>query len=111
MKLSKKNQARQSAISKAIASGKALGGLLAGIATAAFTGCDGSRVPMGSFPNPNPEQQTNSASERHGRAGRMGKYLMEPEKPNKVNEKKEVFVTDGEIPARPGKPAAGEAKP
>ena len=111
MKLSKKNQARQSAISKAIASGKALGGLLAGIAAAAFTGCDGSRVPMGSFPNPNPEQQTNSASERHGRAGRMGKYLMEPEKPNKVNEKKEVFVTDGEIPARPEKPAAGEAKP
>ena len=40
MKLSKKNQARQRAIAKALASGKALGGLLAGIAATTLTGCD-----------------------------------------------------------------------
>ena len=39
MKLSKKNAARQSAISKALASGKGLGGLLVGLATAVVGGC------------------------------------------------------------------------
>ena len=110
MKLSKKNRALQKAMARAIASGKALGGFLAGVAATAFTGCsDGSpRVPMGSYPNPWP--QSNAASEKHGRGSRVGKYLMEPEKPNKVNEKKEVFVTDGEI-ALPKKPKDDEARP
>lgn len=41
MKLSKKNAARQSAIHKAIVSGKALGGLLVGLAaTSAIIGCE-----------------------------------------------------------------------
>ena len=39
MKLSKKSQARQRAIAKMVASGKALGGLLAGLVAAAIPGC------------------------------------------------------------------------
>ena len=51
MKLSKKNAARQSAIQKAIASGKALGGLLIGFA-ATVAGCGERHAPtvMGKFP-------------------------------------------------------------
>ena len=52
MKLSKKNRVRQRAIAKAIASGKALGGLLAGFTVAAFAGCsyDSHSGPVGRFP-------------------------------------------------------------
>lgn len=56
MKLSKENRNRQAAIRKAIAAGKPLGGLLAGLLTVAATGCRPPRTPantMGSYPNPN----------------------------------------------------------
>ena len=56
MKLSKENRSRQDAIRKAIAAGKPLGGLLAGLLTVAATGCRPPRTPantMGSYPNPN----------------------------------------------------------
>jgi hypothetical protein len=62
MKLSKKNAARQSAISRALASGKGLGGLLVGIATAVVGGCS-ERSPstvMGDYPAP--QQPKNTAS-------------------------------------------------
>ena len=109
MKLSKKNKSRQRAISRMLASGKALGGLLAGVAATVFAGCrdNSPRVPMGDYPNP--DAQTNAASESHSRSGRMGKYLIKDpeEKANKVNEKKEVFAADGEIAGpRPKKPRA-----
>ena len=74
MKLSKKNAARQSAIQKAIASGKTLGGLLVGFA-ATVAGCRESHSPantMGRFPDPRYQE-------------------------NVTNENKEVFVTDGVI--------------
>lgn len=61
MKLSKKNAARQSAIRRALASGKSLGGLLIGLAAAMVGGCS-ERSPstvMGDYPAPQP----NSASE------------------------------------------------
>ena len=67
MKLSKKNAARQSAISRALASGKGLGGLLVGLATAVVGGC-GERSPstvMGDYPAPqqlNTERETRDAS-------------------------------------------------
>ena len=113
MKLSKKSRARQSAISRAIASGKSLGGLLAGVAATLFAGCTekSPEVPMGDYPNPDPPP--NAASERHGRGARMGKYLMEePKKTNKANERKEVFATDGEVPVPPPEePKAGGQKP
>ena len=55
MKLSKKNQARQRAIRKAIASGKSVGGLLAGALALATTGCSPgghTQGPIGRFPDP-----------------------------------------------------------
>ena len=59
MKLSKKNQARQRAIRKAIASGKSVGGLLAGALALATTGCSPrpSPGPIGRFPDPSYEEQ------------------------------------------------------
>ena len=59
MKLSKKNQARQRAIRKAIASGKSVGGLLAGALALATTGCSPrpSPGPIGRFPDPSYEER------------------------------------------------------
>ena len=74
MKLSKKNAARQSAIQKAIASGKALGGLLVGFA-ATVTGC----------------------GERHSPTNTMGRFPDPRYQENVTNENKKVFVTEGEI--------------
>jgi hypothetical protein len=74
MKLSKKNAARQSAIQKAIASGKALGGLLIGFA-ATVAGC----------------------GERHAPTV-MGKFPASRYQENAKNEDAKVFVTEGEIP-------------
>ena len=67
MKLSKKNAARQRAIQKTIASGKALGGLLVGLTAATVVG--GCKDPspastMGSYPRP--QQQANATSENAG---------------------------------------------
>ena len=78
MKLSKKNAARQSAISKALASGKGLGGLLVGLATAVVGGCS-ERSPstvMGDYPAP---QQLNTASETRD-ASVMGKMILKDDK-------------------------------
>ena len=91
MKLSKKNRARQRTISRMLASGKALGGLLAGVAATMFAGCrdNSPRVPMGDYPNP--DAQSNAVRESHSRSGRMGKYLInDPEKADKTNEKKDA---------------------
>ncbi len=59
MKLSKKNQARQRAIRKAIASGKSVGGLLAGALALATAGCSpkGNPGPIGRFPDPSYEER------------------------------------------------------
>ena len=89
MKLSKKNAARQSAISKALASGKGLGGLLVGIATAVVGGCS-ERSPstvMGDYPAP---QQLNTERETRD-ASVMGKMILKDDKSqncttNAVNE-------------------------
>ena len=95
MKLSKKNQTRQRVISRMLASGKALGGLLAGVAATVLAGCrdNSPNSRMGSYPNP--AVRSNAASESHSRSGRMGKYLVKepeteqeekPAKPNKAEE-------------------------
>ena len=81
MKLSKKSQARQRAIAKMVASGKALGGLLAGLVAAAIPGCrdnsPGAR--MGEVPCPQQEQKPNSGNEKHGRNPAVrGKYAASP---------------------------------
>ena len=63
MKLSRKNSAVQRAIRNAVASGKALGGLLVGFA-AVVSGCREHHTPantMGSFPDP--RYQENSGNE------------------------------------------------
>ena len=74
MKLSKKGAAIQRAIHDALASGKALGGLLVGFA-ATVAGC----------------------GERHTPANTMGKYPSPYYQENATNENTEVFVTEGDI--------------
>ena len=94
MKLSKKNAARQSAISKALASGRGLGGLLVGIATAVVGGCS-ERSPstvMGDYPAP---QQLNTERETRD-ASVMGKMNLKGDKSqncttNAVNEFESEF--------------------
>ena len=74
MKLSKKNAALLRAIHDALASGKALGGLLIGFA-ATVAGC----------------------GERHAPTV-MGKFPASRYQENAKNEDAKVFVTEGEIP-------------
>ena len=87
MKLSKKSAALQRAIHKALASGKALGGLIVGLA-AMVSGCrDHSPAnTMGDYPNPNAVRETRT---RRSAAVR-GKMLLRPEREctNTVNETK-----------------------
>ena len=87
MKLSKKGEAVQQAIHDALASGKALGGLLVGFA-ATVAGCGERHTPantMGSFPDPSYQE-------------------------NAKNEDAKVFVTLGEIP-EPEETPAQEPEP
>ena len=74
MKLSKKSAAIQRAIHDALASGKALGGLLVGFA-ATVAGC----------------------GERHTPANTMGKYPSPYYQENATNENTEVFAIEGDI--------------
>ena len=97
MKLSKKSAALQRAIHKALASGKALSGLIVGLA-ATVSGCrdHSPATTMGDYPNPNTVRETRT---RRSAAVR-GKMLLGPEREctNTVNETNGVFVTDGEMP-------------
>ena len=94
MKLSKKNQARQRAIRKAIASGKSVGGLLAGALALATTGCSprSAQGPIGRFPDPSYETKANT---------------------NACNETPPVQTTPGEAPPPkpPSKPAPKSTQP
>ena len=95
MKLSKKNAARQSAISRALASGKGLGGLLVGIATAVVGGCS-ERSPstvMGDYPAP---QQLNTEREARD-ASVMGKMILKDDKsPNCTTNAVNEFESEAE---------------
>ena len=82
MKLSKKNAARQRAIHKAISSGKALSGVLVGLAAVTAASCRGNPL--------------------SGRT--MGLYAPPP-RANTVNESRQVYTTSGEEP-KPAKPNA-----
>lgn len=105
MKLSKKYQARQRAIAKALASGKALDGLLVGVAAATLVGCDRSpfRV-MGAMP-------ANSVDEIDGSMAVRG-AIPAAAQPNAGNENAVEFVTMGEPPAvmLPEQPNKGNEK-
>ena len=85
MKLSKKGASIQRAIHDALASGKALGGLLVGFA-ATVAGC----------------------GERHTSANTMGRFPDPRYQENAKNENTEVFVTEGEIPESGDIPAQGQ---
>ena len=80
MKLSRKSAARQRVIHKFIGSGKALGGLLAGLAAAVVSGCSehSPATTMGDYPNPNAVRETEDRG--HRRAVVMGKMLLTPER-------------------------------
>ena len=88
MKLSKKGAAIQRAIHDALASGKALGGLLVGFA-ATVAGC----------------------GERHTPAHTMGRFPDSRYQENAKNENTEVFVTEGEIPESENIPAQEQELP
>ena len=81
MKLSKKSAAIQRAIHSAVASGKALGGLIVGLA-ATVVGC----------------------REHHTPANTMGRYPDRRYQENETNEKPDVSVTDGFIASPQPKP-------
>ena len=87
MKLSKKGAAVQRTIHNALASGKALGGLLVGFA-ATVAGC----------------------GERHTPANTMGRFPDPSYQENAKNEDAKVFVTEGEIP-EPEETPAQEQEP
>ena len=113
MKLSKKNAALQRAMQKAIASGKALGGLLVGITAATVAGGCRDSSPastMGSYPRP--QQQANATSENIGEFAVDGAIAPEPTppQPNAVQEQRGKTVTVGEpvrrvTPPKPPLPA------
>lgn len=107
MKLSKTNRIRQRMIEKTLASGKALGGLLAGLATV-ITGCRdrSTNIPMGSYPCP-PELQSNTGNEIATGNKTTGDVVL-PEsdetkpKSNAVNEKRRRnSAVRGKYPAEP----------
>ena len=107
MKLSKKNRARQRAIQKTIASGKALGGLLVGLTAATVVGGCKESSPsrtMGSYPRP--QQQANATNENTGvfvteGAIAVPKTTTPPPMPNAVWEQRgETITTMGIMPAR-----------
>ena len=87
MKLSKKSEALQRAIHKALASGKALGGLIVGLA-ATVSGCR-DHTPantMGDYPA-SPQQQEENAT--RGRRALPGEPpVPQPAETNVVNERK-----------------------
>lgn len=90
MKLSKKSAAIQRAIHDALASGKALGGLLVGFA-ATVAGCGERHTPANTMGNPSPYYQENS-----------------------TNENTEVFATDGKplsLPPEPEEPPIKQDPP
>ena len=88
MKLSKKDRARQRAIGKTLAAGKALGELLAGLVASVVSGCTehSPANTMGSYPAPNAPSEVKG----HRRADVMGRMLLTPESEctNAVNEAK-----------------------
>ena len=90
MKLSKKNQARQRAIRKALASGKSVSGLLAGALTIATTGCNprsSPRGPIGRFPDSRYEEQaTRNATNEAPQRIPMGDLSEKPPTPPKPPE-------------------------
>ena len=109
MKLSKENASRQLAIHDAIASGKALGGLIVGFA-AAVAGCGERRSPantMGSFPNPYcQENAANENAEVFSIDGGMPipeEILAQEQEPSKTNAIREA-QGKGLVPGAPPKP-------
>ena len=87
MKLSKKNAALQRAIHKALASGKALVGLIVGLA-ATVSGCrDHSPAnTMGDYPASPQQQEENAMRNRHAIPGEPP--VPQPAETNVVNERK-----------------------
>ena len=122
MKLSKKNAAVQRVLQKAIASGKALGGLLAGLAAAAVAGGCREHSPattMGSYPNTH--CQDNAANEKADEFAVEGDIVwpedipapkQELPKTNAVRESHgEGIVLRGAIMPPPDKPPAQPPQP
>ena len=87
MKLSKKREALQRAIHKAVASGNALGGLIVGLA-ATVAGCreHSPANTMGDYPASPQQQEENAMRNRRALPGEPP--VPQPAEPNAVNERK-----------------------
>jgi LysM repeat protein len=110
MTLSKKNAARQSAIHRAIASGKALGGLLVGLTAATVVGgCKESSPSRTQGSYPRSQQQANATNENTEVFVTEGVIAApEPEptqvKPNAVRERQDKEIVLGGKPLPPSAP-------
>ena len=116
MKLSKKNQARQRAIRKALAGGKSVSGLLAGALALATTGCSPkpSPGPIGRFPDRNYEERARrNANNEKPRRVPMGDVPSDQpiqpkapgtQSPNPKPVTPPLVRTTGEVPPPPQKP-------
>lgn len=93
MKLSKKNAARQRAMHKAISSGKALGGVLVGLAAVTAASCRGNPPPthtMGLYVPPARANTVNESRQVHTLPGA-------PAKPNAVRERRDAPAVPGKL--------------
>jgi len=110
MKLSKKNAARQSAIHRAIASGKTLGGLLVGLTAATVVGGCKEASPsrtQGSYPRSQQQANaTNEDTEEFVTGGAIAEPEPEPTqvKPNAVRERQDKEIVLGGKPLPPSAP-------
>ena len=116
MKLSKKNQARQRAIRKAITGGKSVGGLLVGALALATTGCSprSSPGPIGRFPDPRYEEKArrNAGNEKPRRVPMGDVPNDQPTQPKAPGTQTPgpkpatapLVRTQGEVPPPPQKP-------
>ena len=98
MKLSKKNAARQRAIHKAILSGRALGGMLVGLAAVTAASCRGNPPPtqtMGLYVQPSRANRVNESRQIHTLSGEVSEPR--PAKPNAVRERRDAPAVIGKI--------------
>ena len=96
MKLSKKNAARQRAIHKAISSGKALSGVLVGLAAVTAASCRGnplSALTMGLYAPPPRANTVNESRQVYTTPGEESK----PAKKNAVRERRDKPVVCGKM--------------
>ena len=98
MKLSKKNAARQRAIHKAILSGRALGGVLVGLAAVTAASCRGNPLSgqtMGLYVPPSRANRVNETRQVRTLPGDVSEPILA--KPNAVRERRDAPAVIGKV--------------